>query len=327
MSRKAILAILLVFAMGMVAFTGCAQQQQPAETETENGGDVIHIGVAMSTFDDLWLTYLRDGMINYAETLGGQVRLTIVDGRNDQSVQMGQVENFVVQGVDVIIVNPVDTETSGPLSDISKAAGIPMVAVNRPMANPEDIAALVASDSLIAGIMQMEALGELMGGEGNIVIMIGEPGHESARMRTEGVKQVVREKFPNIKIIAEQTARFQRALGLDLMENWIQAGLEIHGVAANNDEMAIGAIMALEQAGMLDDVFVAGIDASPDALQFMKEGKLDITVFQDANGQGAGAIEAAVKIARGETVNKEVWIPFQLVTPDKVDYFIAIWKQ
>ncbi|SNS25161.1 monosaccharide ABC transporter substrate-binding protein, CUT2 family [Anaerovirgula multivorans] len=328
MNLKKVLALLLVLVLSITMVVGCGQKPAATEggsTEEENGK--IRIGVAISTFDDVWLTYMLDGMKKYEASLGdSNIEISYVDSKNDPNVQLGQLENFIAQGFDAVVINPVDTEASGPLTDLAKREGMPLISVNRPFQNQEDATSYVGSDSIIAGILQMEALGELMGGQGNIVILQGESSHEAARMRTEGVKQVIAEKYPDIKVIAEQTGKWQRSLGLDIMENWIQAGLEIHGVASNNDEMAIGAIMALEQAGKLDEVFVAGIDASPDALEFMKDDKLDITVFQDANGQGGGAMEAAVKIAKGESVEDVVWIDYQLVLPDQVDEYIAKWQ-
>lgn len=328
MNLRKVLALIMVSVLSIFVSVGCSQKPSTAQggsTEEVNGK--IRIGVAISTFDDVWLTYMLDGMKKYEASLGdSNIEISYVDSKNDPNVQLGQLENFIAQGFDAVVINPVDTEASGPLTDLAKREGMPLISVNRPFQKQEDAATYVGSDSIISGILQMEALGELMGGKGNIVILQGESSHEAARMRTEGVKQVIAEKYPDIKVIAEQTGRWQRSLGLDIMENWIQAGLEIHGVASNNDEMAIGAIMALEQAGMLEDVFVAGIDASPDALQFMKDGKLDITVFQDADGQGAGSIEAAVKIAKGEPIEDAVWIDFQLVLPNQVDEYIAKWQ-
>ena len=132
---------------------------------------------------------------------------------------------------------------------------------------------------------------------------------------------------PGINVVREDTSEWQRAKALELMENWIQAGFNIDAVVCNNDESAIGAAMALEQVGMLGDVFIAGVDATPDALEFMEEGKIDVTVFQDAYGQGYGGLEAAIKAANGEDLPK-IWdIPYQPVTPDVVGKFQALWGE
>jgi inositol transport system substrate-binding protein len=106
------------------------------------------------------------------------------------------------------------------------------------------------------------------------------------------------------------------------MENWLAAGDPIHAVASNNDDMALGAIQAIEAAGLLGQIIVGGVDATPDALAEMERGRLDVTVFQDASGQGGGAIRAAVALAKGEQVENRVWIPFVLVTPENYKEFM-----
>jgi inositol transport system substrate-binding protein len=145
--------------------------------------------------------------------------------------------------------------------------------------------------------------------------MNGDLAQEAAQKRTEGEKQVFA-KFPDIKIIREDTGNWSRDQGLALMENWLASGDQIDAVASNNDEMAIGAIQAIEAAGKLGEIIVGGVDASPDALQEMDKGRLDVTVFQNAKGQGDGGIKVAIALAKGETVEQFTWIPFELVTPE-----------
>jgi inositol transport system substrate-binding protein len=126
-----------------------------------------------------------------------------------------------------------------------------------------------------------------------------------------------------MKIVGKQTANWKRNEAIDLMNNWLTAGTKIDAVAANNDEMAIGAIIALQQAGKdPKKLVIGGIDATPDALREMERGNLAVTVFQDAKAQGSGAVEAAVKLAKGEQVDSFVWIPFQLVTKDNYKEFL-----
>jgi ABC-type sugar transport system substrate-binding protein len=127
-----------------------------------------------------------------------------------------------------------------------------------------------------------------------------------------------------LNVIDEQTAVWDPVKAQDLMTNWIAAGHKPDAVIANNDNMAIGAINAMKSAGWeMKDVIVAGIDATQEALAYMKAGDLDVTVFQDAFGQGSGAIDAAMKLAKGESVEAKVWIPFQLVTPANMDQFVT----
>lgn len=318
------LGLALVMILSLV---GCGQQA--ATSKSGESAPVakkkVVIGFSMPTFDDKWLSY----MLNAAQDEGKSLtdaEIIFVDAKNDTAKQMAQVENFIAQKVDAIVVCPVDTDATEPLTKAAKAANIPLLSVNRVFKNQDQATAYVGSDSIQSGILQMEYVGKQLGGKGNIVILRGDDGQEAARLRTQGVKQVIKEKYPDIKVVAEQTGKWQRPLGMTITENWIQSGIKFDAVLANNDEMAIGAIMALKDAKIIDKVFVAGIDATPDALQFMKEGTLKVTVFQNAKGQGAGAVKAAYKVAKGETIEKNVMIPYELVTPEKIDEYIAKWN-
>jgi len=273
----------------------------------------IKIGVSM-LFDDLWLTILRDAMTAYAESQPG-VELIMVDSKEDVATQLGQVENFVAQGVDAIILIPANTDATDPMTKAAVDAGIPLVYVNRKPANLPEGVAYAGSDSIVAGTLQMEWIAEQLEGKGNVVIMNGNLSQEAAQQRTAGVKEVAA-KFPDIKIIKEDTANWSRDQGLALMENWLATGDQIDAVASNNDEMAIGALAAIEAAGKLGQILVGGVDASPDALDAMDKGRLNVTVFQNAAGQGEGGIKAAIALARGEAIEQITWIPYELVTPE-----------
>jgi inositol transport system substrate-binding protein len=276
-------------------------------------GETIKIGVSM-LFDDLWLTILRDAITEYAATQEG-VELIMVDSKEDVATQLGQVENFVTQGVDAIILIPPNTDATDPATKLATDAGIPLVYVNRKPANLPEGVYYVGSDSIIAGRLQMEWLAEQLGGKGSCVLMNGNLSQEAAQMRTAGVKEIVAQN-PDIQIIKEDTANWSRAEGLALMENWLSTGDQIDCVASNNDEMAIGALQAIEAAGKLGQILVGGVDASPDALAMMDEGKLNVTVFQNAAGQGEGGVKTAIALARGETVEQLVWVDYELVTPE-----------
>lgn len=317
--KRIVVSVLVVMMVLLASSALWAGGQGEAEGEQQ-----LHIGVATANFDDKWMSYMHEGFEEAAAELG--VRITMVDGKNDAAVQQGQVDTFITQGVDAIVIVPVDAGTIGPIINEAESAGIPIVSVNR-KPGPGDIerlATYVGSDEVYAGTVQMEAVAELLGGEGNVVIMNGEIGHSGMIGRTQGNKEVLA-KNPGMELVAEDTAQWQRSLGLNLMENWIQTGMEIDAVVANNDEMAIGAILALEQVGMLEDVVVAGVDATPDALLLMKEGKLNVSVFQNAYGQGYAGIESAVKAAQGEDLPDMVSVPFEPVLPKDVDKYLALW--
>src|ERR1700730_11199102 len=287
--------------------------------------DKVKIGVAMALFDDVWLTYVRDAMTKWGTT-HPDVELTIVDAANDTAKQVGQVENFLAQGMDAVIILPVDTAATGPMTKAVIKAGKPLVYVNRQPANLPKGVVYCGSHSIEAGIMNMEELGKAMGGKGNVVILMGELSNEAAIGRTDGIKKVVKEKFPDIKIVREQSGNWKREQGKTIMENWLASGQEINGVASNNDEMALGALQAIKAAGKLGKIPVGGTDGSHDALESMDKNELNNTVFQDPVGQGEEAANAAYLLVKKETnpkvVDGNIWIPYQPITKENYKSFM-----
>lgn len=285
------------------------------------------IGVSMALFDDNFLTVLRNGMSDYAKTLDG-VELQIEDAQNDVSKQQSQIQNFIAAGVTAIIVNPVDTDATAAMSKIAADAGIALVYVNREPVNVDTLPekqAFVASNEQESGTLQTQEICKMLGGKGKAVVMMGELSNQAARMRTKDIHDVLAtDQCKGIEIVEEQTANWSRTQGSDLLTNWLSAGVEFDAVISNNDEMAIGAIQALKAAGRsMDSVVVGGIDATQDALAAMAAGDLDVTVFQNAAGQGQGSVDAALKLAKGEAVEKKVYIPFELVTKENLDKYQA----
>jgi inositol transport system substrate-binding protein len=289
------------------------------------------IGVSMSKFDDNFLTVLRNGMEEYAGTLEG-VELQVEDATDDTGKQLSQIENFIAQGVDAIIVNPVDTSATQAMTDLAEAAGVPLVYVNRQPDNVDslpDNQAFVASDERESGTLQTQEVCRLLRERGieqaNILVLVGQLSNQAAVQRTQDIKDVIATpECSFMTIVEEQTGNWNRQEGADLMTNWLGAGTQFDAVISNNDEMAIGALQSLKSAGTdMETMIVAGIDATQDALASMQAGELDVTVFQDAAGQGAGAVDAALALARGEPVEQKVYIPFQLVTPENMSGFMS----
>ncbi|WP_426221360.1 sugar ABC transporter substrate-binding protein [Pseudomonas sp. DWRC2-2] len=285
----------------------------------------LKIGVSMSAFDDTFLTYLREDMDKQAKSYpkGDGVQLQFEDARADVVKQLSQVENFISQKVDAIIVNPVDTASTKNIINAATKAGIPLVFVNRRPDQkdlPKDVVA-VTSDDVEAGKLQMQYIAEKLGGKGKIVILLGDLANNSTTNRTKGVKEVLA-KYPDIKIEQEQTGIWLRDKGMTLVNDWLTQGREFNAVLANNDEMAIGASMALKSAGTKPGtVLIAGVDGTPDGLNAITKGDLAASAFQDANGQAVGSVEAARKMAKKEPVEQNQIIPFQLITPENVKDF------
>ncbi len=289
-----------------------------------------NIGVSMALFDDNFLTVLRNGMIDHAASLEG-VDLQVEDAQNDVARQLDQINNFIASGVDAVIVNPVDTSATQAMTNAAETAGVPLVFVNREPVNVDtlpDNQAFVASDERESGTLQTVEVCDLLAAAGknpaNVYVMMGELSNQAAVQRTQDIDDVIAAGNCAVEIVEidRQTANWSRDEAQDLMTNWLSTGQPFDALISNNDEMAIGAIQAMKASGIgMDDVVVGGIDATQDALLAMAAGELDVTVFQDAAGQGVGAVDTALKLARGEAVDQKVYIPFQLVTPDNMQEF------
>ena len=303
--------ILLVLALSMLlALTACSTSQK---------SDKVKIGVTLMDFSTEFGIGLKDYMTAKADAMG-DVELTVVDAGGDAAKQLQQVETFISQKVDAIIMQPQEQEACSPAIDKAKAAGIPIINCNSLTITEPD--AYVGSNDSESAEIAMTYIAEQLGGKGNVLMMHGHPGQTAEVKRTEGAMDILAQN-PDMTLLDEQTAGWDRAEAMTLMENWIQAyGDQINAVFCQNDEMALGALNALVQAGKKDNVLVVGVDAIDDALQSVKDGKMDATVYQDCKGQAEGAIEAAYKLAKGESVEKEILIPFILVTTENVDEYL-----
>ncbi|MCS3512342.1 MULTISPECIES: sugar ABC transporter substrate-binding protein [Pseudomonas] len=284
----------------------------------------IRIGVSIAQVDDVFLAQMRDYMAAHARELPG-VTLQFEDAQGDVVRQLNQVQNFTAQGMDAIIVNAVDTAATQKMTVNAQQAKIPLVYVNR---RPEfkevpPGVAYVGSDEIKAGEIQMRYLAEKMGGKGNLAIMLGLLSNNATHNRTLGVKNVLKD-YPDIKIVEEQSAEWQRSKAIDLMNNWIVSGRKIDAVAANADEMAIGAAMAISQAGMQPgkDILVAGSDGGAAGLDAVKKGQLLVTAYQDNKGQAVGSIDLAVKMVKKQPYDAELTIPYQQITKDNYQAFL-----
>jgi inositol transport system substrate-binding protein len=324
-----VLAVIMV--MGLLAACGSAApaekeaavavdtaKAEPAVTEPAKDEKIV-IGVSLLGIKNEFIMNIKNAMDAKAKELG--VEIIVSDGQDSAEKQVSQVENFIAQKVDAIVLNPISMDGCKPAVEAANAAGIPILTVNTLVANQDKCTAFIGSDAVESGRIEMEYAAKLMNGKGNIVIMYGQMGHDAQIGRKKGLDEILA-KNPDIKIVADKTGNWSRAEGMALMENWLQSGKEINAVLAQNDEMALGAMKALEDAKLLDKTLVFGIDAIPDALKAIQDGKMAGTVFQDAKGQGAGSIEAAVKVAKGEKIDSTISIPYVLVTKDDVSKYL-----
>jgi len=334
---KKFFAIVLVLVL-IVAAAGCGgnateQLDAPAPTtdstaqvmpEGDSGDKQLVVGLSMSD-DTQFLSNVRKAAEKKANELG--IQLIPNSGQNQVEKQINDMEAFITMGVDAIIFNPLDRNAMDEIVDKVKAAGIPLVEVNTFTSN-ENYDVYVGSPEEDAGRIQGEWIRKNLGDSGNLVIMYGQMGHSGQIGRYEGLKQALLDPCPEWNVLVEKTGEWKRELGQSMMEDWLLTYPDqIDVVASQNDEMAMGALAALEAAGKLDDIKVLGIDASPDAVALVSEGQLALTVFQDSFTQGSTAVEVAVGLLNGETYPKVVDIPFREVNPDNAEEFYAMLKE
>lgn len=293
-----------------------------AGCERASQNHITRIGVCLSNYNDTFQMMVKDSMAAYAAALPG-MQLVFADGKEDPAVQLSQVETFAAQNVSALIVWAVNTEAAAPYNQTARNAGIPLVYLNRkPQQMPQEKGfAFVGSKDEEAGRLQAAYIGSLLQGQGSAAILIGQLGNEGALARTKAVKQTLQSSYPRINIAREQNGDWYRDRGLAIMENWLNSGTRIDAVLANNDDMALGALMAVEEAGLAGSILIAGIDAVPDALQAVAAGRLACTVFQNASGQGQTALQTAYDMALNKPYRPLSWIPFRLVTKENVKEF------
>lgn len=307
--------MLVCCAVAAVFLAGCAKSE---------ASDSVKIGYCINNFNDTFQTYIVDACEKYLTANHPNVEFITADSREDVIQQQDQINSLITQGVDALIVVPVDTSAMDPITKAAADAGIPLCYVNRnPYGenNPPSGVYYVGSQEVTAGEMQMNYIGEKLGGRGGVGILQGILSNEGAVKRTEGNEKVINSKFPEIKILAKETGNWQRDQGLNIVQNWLTAyGTDLNAVLANNDEMALGAYRALAEAGRTD-VLVIGVDGIPDAITSIENGELSGSVLQDAVGQGEGAAKTVMTALSGETPPPITWVDFKLITPVNVAEF------
>lgn len=314
---------ILLAAFFAAAVCGCNQKQnapaEPGQQNSQSPPKQITIGISYQNLQNEFIINIQDAVQAEAKKLN--VNLIESDGQGSADNQYSQVQDFIARGVDAIILNPYDKEGDVRVVDAAVAAHKPIVVVNAIVSNLDKANAYVGSEDAEAGRIEAQRIADVLGGKGNVVIIHGPNGHSAEVQRTEGIREVLT-NYPDIHVVAEQTANWDRTQALNLMENWLASGRKIDAVIAQNDEMALGALKAIEDAGKEGQIAVIGIDAIPDALKAVADGKMAGTVFQDAKGQGTMAVDLAVDVVEGKPVKHDNYIPFQLVTKTNVAEFM-----
>ncbi|WP_174614603.1 ribose ABC transporter substrate-binding protein RbsB [Virgibacillus ihumii] len=304
LKRIGILAVLVILV------SACSTQKPGSSDgeESASGGssdDKVKIGFSISTLNNPFFVTLRDGAQKAAEEAG--VELIVTNAQNDASKQLSGVEDLMQQDIDVLLINPTDSEAVVSTIEIANSNDVPVITVDR-SADGGEVVSHIASDNVAGGEMAGEFIAKKLENSGKVVELQGVPGASATRERGKGFHNVV-DNMKGLKVVASQSANFNRTEGLNVMENIIQSTNQIDAVFAHNDEMALGAVQALEANGM-KDVIVVGFDGTDDARKAIKEGRMDATIAQQPTLIGEKAINTAKKVVNGKSV--EDFIPVEL---------------
>lgn len=280
-----------------------------------SSSDGPRVGMSLSTLNNPFFLQMRDGAQEEADEAG--VNLIVTDAQDDASQQADQIQNFISTGVDAMVLNPVDSDASGPPVRGANNADIPVIAADRGVEGAE-VETLVASDNVEGGREAARVMADALGEEGRIVVLQGTPGTSASRERGSGFAEGIAE-FPDIEVVSQQPADFDRSRGLDVMTNMLQSNGDVDGVFAENDEMALGAAAALSSAGK--EAVVIGFDGTPEGVDAVGEGVLYATIAQRPAELGRAAVRNAIAVIEGERIEETVKVPVEVVTEDNVDDF------
>ncbi|MCM3629900.1 ribose ABC transporter substrate-binding protein RbsB [Paenibacillus glycanilyticus] len=300
---------LLLTALLLILTTGCSMEP-PNWAKPKTGGDLkdMKIGLSISTLNNPFFVSLKDGVVAEAKKHG--IETLVVDAQNDSAKQSNDVDDLMQKGVTVLLINPTDSAAISTVVQSANDLGIPVITLDR-SADSGDVEALVASDNVKGGRMAAEYIEKLLGKGAKVIELEGVAGASATRERGKGFHEVA---DTNLKVVAKQTADFDRTKGLNVMENLLQANPDVQAVFAHNDEMALGAIEAIRSSGK--NIPVIGFDGNEDALKSIQEGKLTATVAQQPELIGQLAVQAAYDVLQGKTVEKTIPAPLKLVTKE-----------
>jgi ribose transport system substrate-binding protein len=305
----------LTLAALALPLSACGAGDPNAGGSDASGGDQpLRIGVSVYNMSS-FITAGKEGMDTYAKA--NNIDLLWNSANLDVNTQASQLDQYVQAGVDAIVVVPVQADSLGPQVTAAKAADIPVIPVNAALNNP-DVAGNVQPDDVAAGEQEMQMMADKLGGKGNIVVLQGPLGQSGELDRQQGIENILA-KNPDIHVLAQDTANWQRDQAVNKMKNWISGfGDQINGVVSQNDDMGLGALQALKEAGRTG-VPIVGIDGIEDGLNAVKSGDFIGTMLQNGTVELSSGLAVAAKIAKGEQVNTEPVYDMPKITQDNVE--------
>ncbi|AOL99471.1 Ribose import binding protein RbsB [Bacillus subtilis] len=300
-------AVSVILTLSLFLLTACSLEP-PQWAKPSNSGNKkeFTIGLSVSTLNNPFFVSLKKGIEKEAKKRG--MKVIIVDAQNDSSKQTSDVEDLIQQGVDALLINPTDSSAISTAVESANAVGVPVVTIDR-SAEQGKVETLVASDNVKGGEMAAAFIADKLGKGAKVAELEGVPGASATRERGSGFHNIADQK---LQVVTKQSADFDRTKGLTVMENLLQGHPDIQAVFAHNDEMALGALEAINSSGK--DILVIGFDGNKDALASIKNGKLSATVAQQPELIGKLATEAADDILHGKKVQKTISAPLKLET-------------
>ncbi|MFB9378076.1 substrate-binding domain-containing protein [Kineococcus gynurae] len=298
-----------------MALAACGAGDPSANNGSGGEGGSAKTRIGVSVYDmSSFITAGKEGMDAYAEA--NDIEILWNSANLDVNTQASQVDQYINAGVDAIIVVPVQADSLQPQVEAAKAANIPLVPVNAAL-SATDLAGNVQPDDVAAGEGEMQMMADHLGGRGNIVVLEGPLGGSGQIDRGQGIDTILA-KYPDIKVLAKDTANWKRDEAVNKMKNWISAfGDQIDAVVSQNDDMGLGALQALKEAGMSKPI--VGVDGIEDGLNAVKSGEFIGTMLQNGTVELSAGLAVAAKIARGEEVDTEPVYTMPRITTENVD--------
>lgn len=331
-SLKQVVALMLVVIMSMCVLTACGgsddSSKESTDTSTtdsstadsEGTTETVKIGFTNLAESDVFCKARADQFQAAIDAAGADYEVTFTDANNDIQKQLDQIDNFIAQKVDLIVVVAVDTDAVVPGIQAANSAGIPVIAFG--MKPSDGDFTFVGSQNYDAGKMQGDYMAEVLPDDAKVLYLGGTNGLSHATERREGFTDGCLKVRTDVELLADLPGDYDMAKGMSITEDWIQTFTEFDAIIAANDQMALGAIQALKAANRLEGVLVSGVDGTQEACQAIKDGEMAQSILQDAPAQGQACYETTVTLLKGETVKEDVIVPFTSITADNVDDFL-----
>ncbi|WP_182440827.1 MULTISPECIES: substrate-binding domain-containing protein [Clostridia] len=323
MKLRKISSLFMVAALVVTILGGCGSEKEESGSKEGKSADkeTLTIGITVQDLSNEFVANEKTVIMDLLETDEySNVEVQFLDGANDSAKQIQQMESFMNQKVDAIICNCVESTALAPSVEQAIDAGIPVVCMGTDVDQQYGQVWIGSPDEPGAEQAMQYAI-DNTSESANIAIMRGVIGHHAEMLRSEGYEAVLK-KYPDVKIVFDQSANYSRDEGMQLMETWLQSGTKIDAVVCQNDEMALGAAAAVDAAGLSGKMVITGIDGVADALTNIKDGIMSCTLYQPGDKLATTALEYAVAMAHGEK-KEETTFPQELVTQENVDDYIS----